>query len=106
LSVHLLALIAVALFFAGVPYALSLMIRHLRPGWTRWRKILVGALPLPFGVAVMSASILIDASRRSPQDCGVDACGYNMIFGTGGLILAAMGAVLGLAIAAVAVGKE
>ena len=103
---QLLALIAVALFFAGVPYALSLMIRHLRPGWTRWRKILVGGLPLPVGVMVMSGAILIDATQRSPQDCGVDACGYNMMFGAGGLILAAMGAVLGLAIAAVAVGKE
>lgn len=103
---QLLALIAVALFFAGVPYALSLMIRHLRPGWTRWRKILVGALPLPFGVAVMSAAILTDSFLRFPQGCSPDSCGFALIFGTGGLILAAMGAVLGLAIAAVAVRKE
>jgi hypothetical protein len=105
LSVQLLALIAVALFFAGVPYALSLMIRHLRPGWTRWRKILVGGLPLPVGVMVMSAAILIDGYTRPIQSCSGDSCGFAILFGMGGLILGAMGAVLGLAIAAVAVGR-
>lgn len=103
---QLLALIAVALFFAGVPYALCLMVRHLRPAWPRRRKIMVAALPLPVGVMVMSAAILIDGYTRPIQSCSGDSCGFAILFGVGGLILGAMGMVLGLAIAAVGVPKE
>lgn len=99
---QLLLLIAVALFFAVAPYALSLMIQHLRPVWPRWRKIVAAGLPLPFGVAAMSGVIFLRASLS----CGTGDCSLAMIFGMGGLILGAMGAVLGLAVSAVALRKE
>jgi hypothetical protein len=100
-----LSLIALALVFAGVPYALSMLIQHLRPLWPRRRKVMAGALPLPFGVVAMSAAILIRGALGASQSCGVD-CGIAEIFGMGGLVLGAMGAVLGLAVSAVALRKE
>jgi hypothetical protein len=95
--VELLLLFAVALFFAGVPFAAAALADRFRPGWPRKRKILVAALPLPGLVALLSGGALVDALWFVPRGHAMDG-GMLMLLGMGGAVLSVLSAGLGFAV--------
>ncbi|WP_206238651.1 hypothetical protein [Novosphingobium terrae] len=101
-----IVLIAIALFFAGAPYAFAGMVRREKPDWPRWRKITVSGLILPLLVAVLPMLALIRIFVWPPTSCSVDACGFDPMLVAAGLLLSAASAILGLAVSAVALRKE
>jgi hypothetical protein len=89
-----------------VPYALAILVDHLRPVWPRRRKVVLSALPLPLLIGFASLGMVIDATTRSAQACGKDFCDMLETLGLGGLLLALIVLVLALAVANVATPKH
>lgn len=72
LLILLVVPIAVALVFCVV------LIR-VRPGWARWRAVLLAALPVPTLLLGFCVFVFTDAATTPQQHCGTDACGMAMV---------------------------
>lgn len=95
-----------ALMSAAVPYALAVLLRQMRPRWSRDRTRWLAAAPLAAILAGGSLLLLIDAYASPAQVCGADCRNYALWLGGGGLVLAAMLLLLGLVAAGVALKKD
>jgi len=96
----MLGFLIAAVMFALVPYALAILVDHLRPTWPRRRKVMLSALPLPLLIGFASLGMVITANI-SPGDCGI-----TETLGLGGLLLALIVLVLAFAVANVATPKR
>ncbi|NBC35916.1 hypothetical protein GTZ99_05030 [Novosphingobium sp. FSY-8] len=95
-----------ALFSAAVPYALALVLAQACPQWGRDRTRWVAAAPLSLLALAVSGALLLDAFTTPLDVCGPDCRDYALLLGGGGLVLAVLLGLLGLAAAGAALKKR
>lgn len=102
----LIAFLLLAVMMGAVPFALGILVDHVRPAWSHWRKVMAAALPLPLVLGLASAALEIRSYTASEQACGKDLCGLMAMLGLGGLVLTVIVLVIALAMAHVAMPKR
>lgn len=63
----LIAFLLLAVIMGAVPFALGILVDHVRPAWPRRRKVMAAALPLPLVLGLASAALEIRSYTASER---------------------------------------